>query len=103
MVPGRAIALALVVVLGCGKSTSSRTKDDAAVTVPADALTAPIELAERPLGLPDLAAHQWRARAGHAKFRDARAAEAREDWDAVVSACRASLAADPTHLEAAWL
>ena len=102
MVPGRAIILAFVVVAACGKGTSSPTKRDAAPAV-ADAANRVIELAERPLGLADLAAHQWRDRAGHAKFREARAAEAREDWPAVIAACRAALAADPTHLEASWL
>jgi hypothetical protein len=102
MVPGRAIALAILVVCACGKSTSSRTKDDASVA-PRDAASAVVELAERPLGLVDLAAHQWRDRGGHPAFREARAAEAREDWPAVVTACRAALAADPTHLEASWL
>jgi hypothetical protein len=103
MVPGRAITLALLVVIACGKSTSSPTKRDAAPTAPSDAVPAIVELAERPLGLVDLAAHQWRDRAGHAKFREAREAEGRADWPAVVTACRAALAADPTHLEASWL
>jgi hypothetical protein len=107
MVPGRAITVALLVVIGataaCGKGTSSPTKRDAAVTSTQDAAPAMVELAERPLGLPDLAAHQWRDRGGHASFREARAAEARQDWPAVTSACRAALAADPTHLEASWL
>src|SRR5688572_751714 len=107
MVPGRAITVALLVVIGataaCRTGTSAPTKRDAAVTSVQDATPAIVELADRPLGLPALAAHRWRDRAGHAKFREARAAEAREDWPAVVIACRAALAADPTHLEASWL
>lgn len=103
MVPGRAIVLLLLVVMACGKSTSSRTKHDAGSAAIADAPSAVVELAERPLGLPDLAAHLWRERAGQPRFKEARVAEAREDWEGVVRACRAALAADPTHLEAAWL
>lgn len=62
-----------------------------------------VTLEPRPLGLPDLTAFGWRTRAGHAKFREARVAEGREDWPAAAAACRAALAADPTHLEASWL
>lgn len=107
MVPGRGITLVLLVVIGasagCGKSTSSPTKRDAGTVAAAPAEAAVVTLPERPLGLPDLAAHRWRERGGHAKFREARAAEAAQDWPAVVAACRAALAADPTHLEASWL
>lgn len=68
---------------------------------PADA--APIELEARPLGLPDLPAFAWRKRAGQASFRLARKAENRDDWPTVVTLCEQVLAADATHLEAAWL
>ena len=107
MVPGRAIPLLCLAVIGasagCGKGTSSPTKRDAGVVSASDATVAVVELADRPLGLPDLTAHRWREREGHAMFREARIAETRADWAAVVTACRAALAADPTHLEAAWL
>ncbi len=103
MVPGRAIALALLVIVACGKSSSSPAKRDGAAEVPHDAASEVITLADRPLGLVDLSAYQWRQRAGHPMFREARVAEAREDWPAVVAACRAALKADPTHLEASWL
>lgn len=56
-----------------------------------------------PLGLAELADYRWRKRAGQPKFRLARKAEARDDWAAVVASCRDALAADPLHLEAAWL
>jgi hypothetical protein len=62
-----------------------------------------IEIPAQPLGLSDLAAFGWRTRGGQPAFRTARKAEAREDWPAVVAACREALAADPGHLEAAWL
>ena len=69
---------------------------------PADAISA-VEIDGLPLGLPALAGYGWRKRAGQPAFRLARKAEAKADWAAVVAACRQALAADPGHLEAAWL
>jgi hypothetical protein len=63
----------------------------------------PVELQARPLGLADFTAWQWRERPGQPAFRTARKAEDRGDWAAVVTACTEALAADPAHLEAAWL
>jgi hypothetical protein len=89
-----------------------RSDDPAAPTPPAtpapalgagSAAPAPAEIAPRALGLPDLAGFQWRGRGGHAAFRAARRAEALGRWEATVAACRDALAADPGHLEAAWL
>jgi hypothetical protein len=53
--------------------------------------------------MPDAASFGWRKRAGHPAFRVARKAEVRADWPGVVAACRQALAADPGHLEAAYL
>jgi hypothetical protein len=53
--------------------------------------------------MPDLAAYGWRKRGGHAAYQRARAAEGRQDWPTVVTACRQALATDPGHLEAAYL
>jgi hypothetical protein len=64
---------------------------------------AAIELGPTPLGLADLDGFRWRKRPGQPAFRAARKAEARDDWAAVVTTCRDALAADPSHLEAAWL
>jgi len=64
---------------------------------------ATVELDGAPLGLPDLAAYGWRKRAGQAAFRVAMRAEQRDAWTEVAAACQQSLAADPGHLEAAWL
>ena len=64
---------------------------------------AAVEIDGAPLGLPDLAAYGWRKRAGQAAFRVARRAEERDAWAEVAAACQQSLAADPGHLEAAWL
>ena len=92
-----------MLAVGCGHSSATPpppTRSDAG-THPDDAR--PAELAARPLGLADFTAWQWRERAGQPAFRIARKAENRDDWAGVVTACSEALAADPTHLEAAWL
>ncbi len=62
-----------------------------------------VELPARPLGLDQLAAFGWHARSGQPAFRAAQAAEQAGNWPAVVRACTEALAADPKHLDAAWL
>jgi len=98
------VALVLCVAAACGKGSGSTgsppLKQDAAVTAVSPT---PVELAAQPLGLPELSAYQWRKRAGQPAFKTARKAEAREDWAGVITACREALAADPGHLDAAWL
>lgn len=95
------LVLAVCVLAACGRGESTPTKkDDAGVARDA---AAPIVIENLRLGLPDLAAYGWRKRGGHPAFRIARTAEAREDWPTVVTTCRQALAADPGHLEAAWL
>ena len=98
------VALVLCVAAACGKGSGSAPppppKHDADVTTVS---ATQVELAPRPLGLPELSAYQWRKRAGQPAFKTARKAEGREDWAAVVAACREALAADPGHLDAAWL
>jgi hypothetical protein len=88
--------------IACGKSgtTAPPVRDDAAVVAPPKVA---VELAERPLGLPSVAEFGWRQRAGHPAFKRAREAEGRGEWTAVAATCREALAADPSHLEAAWL
>jgi hypothetical protein len=109
---GRSAARALLLVCllgsapgGCGQKSSQQAPErkdaDPSHTVPTR--TAPVELDPVPLGLRDAAGFSWRKRAGQPAFRTARKAESREDWAAVVSACREALAADPGHLEASWL
>ena len=70
---------------------------------PPDARPVALELPARPFGLTELGGFDWRKRGGQSAFLAARKAEDREDWPAVVVACKQALAADPTHLEAAWL
>ncbi len=55
------------------------------------------------LGVPSIASYGYRGRAGHAAYKRARVAEAAGRWDEVVAACTESLAADPDHIEAAYL
>jgi len=103
----RVVAAAGMAVVGCSGRPAAQVSDklddvarkDAG---PADAGLAS-EIAGVPLGLPDLAGYGWRKRAGQPAFRLARKAEAKADWAAVVATCRQALAADPGHLEAAWL
>jgi hypothetical protein len=95
----RLVAL-VCLVAACGRGeTTPKKKDDAGVQ---DAAT-PVALAPLTLGLPELDSYGWRKRGGHPAFRVARTAEARADWQEVVKTCKQALAADPSHLEAAWL
>ena len=94
------LACLLACELACGRSATTPKKDDAGVPAKDAAL---VVVEQLPLGLPDLAAYGWRKRGGHPAFRTARLAEAREDWPTVITTCKQALAADPSHLEAAWL
>jgi hypothetical protein len=91
----------LVISLGCGNKPAQPPPATQDVR-PVDARTT-VELAPRPLGMADLAAYRWRKRGGQPAFRLARKAEDRDDWATVVTTCTQALAADPGHLEAAWL
>jgi hypothetical protein len=93
------VVVCLLAACGRGGATPKK-KDDAGVT--ADA-AAPVTLEPLTLGLPELDSYGWRKRGGHPAFRVARAAEAKADWAQVVTTCKQALAADPSHLEAAWL
>src|SRR5438046_2348589 len=99
------LPLALWLVLGaCGHGGSAQPPPEhhrgSAAAASDDA---GLELPARPLGLASLGEFRWRKGAGQAAFRAARKAEDREDWPSVVTATREALAADPGHLEAAWL
>jgi len=103
MAQGRhAHVVLLALAAGCGSRAAPPPPLDKKDAGPVDAGAA-VELEPLVLGLPDLAAYRWRQRAGQPAFRRARTAEARDDWAAVVEACRQALAADPGHLDAAWL
>jgi hypothetical protein len=96
--------LALVLALGaCGHGGSSADPPPQRRDGGALAKDAALELPARPLGLGSLDEFRWRKRSGQAAFRLARKAEDREDWPGVVAAAHDALAADPGHLEAAWL
>ncbi len=94
-------ALALVFLVACGGNKSAEpppAPKDAAVPE-----TRTLEIPPKTLGMPDLASYGWRKRGGHPAFRIARTAEAKNQWADVVTTCKQALAADPGHLEAAWL
>ena len=98
----RCVALAGAFV-ACGRHAALPAAGGGAAPITSRDAATPIELPARALGMPDLASYAWRKRAGQPAFRTARKAEGREDWPGVVAACRQALAADPGHLEAAWL
>jgi hypothetical protein len=101
----RALIALLAAGCGCGSTTadSAEPKGSAAAPAAAAATGKAIELPSRPLGEPDLAAYQWRKRAGQPAFREARRAEQRSDWPMVATMAGKALALDPSNLEAAWL
>lgn len=105
-----AIAAFGIAVAGCGHPDGSPIANaaghDEPARPPGDASVtgAPLsDVAARPLGLAEADAFRWRKRPGQPSFRLARKAESRGDWAMVVSECQHALAADPLHLEAAWL
>ena len=62
-----------------------------------------VDVAVRPLGKSSLDGFAWRRGPGRASFDRALAAEKRGDLPVIEAACREALAADPGHLEAAWM
>jgi len=99
---GLVVALA-VALAACGQHATAPPERHRDAAPPRDAAAVVADLPERPLGLPDAAAFDWRHRGGQPAYRLARRAEARGAWDEVASACKDALAADPGHLDAAWL
>jgi len=103
MAPGNlALVIALAILAGCGGKPTPPPPPDKKDAGPPDGEAA-FELDGAPLGLPELAAFAWRKRGGQPAYRLARKAEADGDWATVVTTCRQALAADPGHLDAAWL
>jgi hypothetical protein len=94
----------LVFLLGCGRGggTSENvapTREDGSVR-PADGAVA---LPASALGMSGVDGFAYRTRAGQEPFRRARDSEAADDWAAVTARCKEALAADPDHLDAAYL
>jgi hypothetical protein len=83
---------------GGGGEARPRTGD-----VGATAAAVPIDVALRPLGCHGLDGYAWRRGAGRDSFSRALAAEKKGDLPAVEREASAALAADPGHLEAAWM
>ncbi len=103
---GVALACAFAWAAACGPGKQpqpqpSERRDGGRDGDPSDAQT--LDIPARTLGLPDLAAFAWRKRGGHPAYRLARIAEAKQDWATVATTCQQALAADPGHLEAAYL
>jgi hypothetical protein len=97
---GLALAVTLAACGGRGKPDASR---DAAPAALKDASPGPdfaAELEPLPLGLASVEAYGYTSGPGQKFFRRALAAREHGDWATVRSACEATLAADPGHLEA---
>ena len=100
---GGALAVAIALTAAaCGRSSSGRARDgggtdDAGVVAPA------IPVALRTLGKAALDEYGWRSGPGQAAFDRALAAERAGDLPTIEREASAALAADPGHLEAAWV
>jgi hypothetical protein len=96
-----------VLLLACSRSGSGNpaaapapAAGDAGVTEPRQATA---EVASLTLGLPTVAAYGYRKGPGEPAFRQARTAELAGAWTDVIARCTEALAADPGHLDAAYL
>lgn len=100
-------ALLALLACGCsgGSSATSPQRDEAGSDAAAVAVV-PVPAA-RPIGLDTLDGFAYRRGPGRADYERAVKAEKKargdDDWKVVIAACRAARAADPGHLDAAWL
>ena len=96
------LVVALATCAACGSESGARVVEQ---RPPADAAPAEpvVTIPLRPLGKPTLEAYAWRKGPGKAGFDRALAAEKSGDLAAIEAACQDALAADPGHLEAAWM
>ncbi len=100
------LGLLLVVVAACGRgagTTATSAGEDGGAKALAGAPVEAPTVAPLVLGMPAVDAFGYRKGAGQPAFKRARAGEARGAWTDVVAACREALAADPAHLDAAYL
>lgn len=93
----------LAALAACGKPGAHKAPaaEDASRGSATEAVAVTLPPAE--LGMADLSGFAYRTRPGHASFRAARVAEKAGDWAGVAAACEQALAADPDHLDAAYL
>ncbi len=102
-----ALSIALALVAGAGAACSGSGSGDPRPRPAADGgsagAAASVEVALRPLGRASLDEFGWRRGPGRDAFARALAAEKKGDVPAVAREAAAALAADPGHLEAAWL
>src|SRR3569623_684275 len=99
-----AVRIARIAALGaCGHSTGTPPPPVPAKDAVPGKDAAVVEIPAQPLGLAQLSGFARRKRAGQPAFKAARKAENKNDWPTVAARCKEALAADPTHLEAAWL
>ncbi len=101
LIAATAALAAAAFAAGCGGGGEARAKagDDGTVA----AAVVPVDVALRPLGCKGLDAYGWRRGPGRDAFSRALAAEKKGDLPGVEREAAAALAADPGHLEAAWM
>jgi hypothetical protein len=96
-----------VLLLACNRGDSGNPAAAPAAATRDGGVTLPIqvtaEVASLTLGVPTVAAYGYRKGPGEAAFRLARTAEAAGAWADVIARCSEALAADPGHLDAAYL
>src|SRR5437016_3701187 len=100
------VACGLTATAGCGSGSGGTVhaadprERDAGAAAPRDEVP---DLPLRPLGKARLDEFAWRRGPGRDGFARALTAEKRGDLAAIEHESRAALAADPGHLEAAWM
>jgi hypothetical protein len=104
MLRGRPIVVIALMAACSGRSSSPspEARNDAGSAVAAAPLPT-VELPVLPLGAARLEDFAWQGGPGREPYVRALAAEKAQAWPAAIAACQEALAADPDHLDAAWL
>lgn len=93
----------IVLLVACGRDSGTAAgpvQEEGSATA---ALAATPDVAPLALGMPAVTAFGYRKGPGQPGFRRARELESGGKWPEVAAACREALAADPAHLDAAYL
>lgn len=103
LVAATAALAAAAFAAGCGGGGGREARAKAGEDGTVAAAAVPVDVPLRPLGCKGLDAYAWRRGPGRDAFSRALAAEKKGDMPGVEREAAAALAADPGHLEAAWL
>src|SRR5262245_62122438 len=93
-IPLPRLALAILLLVSCGKGHNQNAKRDA----PAPPVAAPISLPS--LGVDKITRFTFSYDAGATAYGKAKEAAKKKDWPEVRKQCEAALAKDPNHLDA---